>query len=208
VVAAVALALFCFLAEAVASGRTVDFDNAIRLAIHAWASPAVTAAMIDISLLGDPKVLVPAAVLLTIYLVVISRRHAAVVFALALAGAELTEQILKLVFQRARPEAFFNYPPPLGYSFPSGHSFISICFYGLTAAILTYRARSQAVRILGWIAAGVVSVVIGFSRVYLGVHYTTDVLAGYCGAIVWAGSVAILVLPRTAAKEAKEDSTP
>ncbi|HJT90229.1 MAG TPA: phosphatase PAP2 family protein, partial [Bryobacteraceae bacterium] len=104
-------------------------------------------------------------------------------------GGQALDEILKLEFRRPRPEAFFGYPEPGSYSFPSGHSVASCCFYGVLAAILTARMRSGARKAGVWTAAGFLVAAIGFSRIYLGVHYPTDVIAGYAAGVVWVAAV-------------------
>src|ERR1051326_3170744 len=92
---------------------------------------------------------------------------------------------LKLLFERHRPEAYFGLVEPLGYSFPSGHSMASCCFYGGLALIAAGRARSRGMRWGIYSGAAMVIGGIGLSRVYLGVHYPTDVLGGYTAALAW-----------------------
>jgi undecaprenyl-diphosphatase len=98
---------------------------------------------------------------------------------------------LKHTFHRARPIGFFGISPS-SYSFPSGHALGSLCFYGVLAAILSARVRGRAARFCIWIAASILVTLIGFSRIYLGVHYPSDVIAGYCAAAVWVGMVVFL----------------
>jgi undecaprenyl-diphosphatase len=86
--------------------------------------------------------------------------------------------------------AFFGLAEPIGYSFPSGHSLVSCVFFGVLAAFAAARTESRARRWLYYIVAALMIGAIGFSRIYLGVHYLSDVLAGYAGAIVWVFSVA------------------
>ncbi len=191
VLAAGTLALFGWLAGVVMRGQTLEFDRAVRDAVHGWASPRLTLVMRAVTELGAPAFLVPLACLLVWRLAVTGRRRAALVFVAAAVGAEALSLILKIVFRRTRPEAFFGYVQPLGYSFPSGHSVVSCCFYGVAAAILTMRMRSRTQRALTWVAAGTLAAAIGFSRVYLGVHYASDVLAGYAAALIWVSAVRI-----------------
>ena len=189
--AAAAVLLFGWLAGAVLRGQTINFDNTIRDAVHAWASPRTTTLMRVITELGAPEVLVPLAAVFVWWLAAGRRTRAARAFVLAALGAEALDQVLKLVFQRARPKAFFGYAQPLSYSFPSGHAIVSLCFYGVAAAILTARMSSRAGRIAIWAFAGLLAAAIGFSRVYLGVHYPSDVLAGYAGGVIWVAAVRI-----------------
>lgn len=112
------------------------------------------------------------------------RRRDAAYLAAAAFGAEAIDQVLKACFQRPRPEAFFGLAPA-NYSFPSGHALVSLCFYLTLAETVIEkdwsRRRRLATRAGGVLFAGA----IGLSRIYLGVHYPTDVLAGYAAAVAW-----------------------
>lgn len=99
---------------------------------------------------------------------------------LAVAGGQVVIYALKVLFHRARPEAAFA---SLGYSFPSGHAFTAVALYGMLAFWLLRAAPRHRVWI--WIGAVFLILLIGFSRVYLGVHYTTDVAAGYASGLFW-----------------------
>jgi len=85
---------------------------------------------------------------------------------------------LKALVHRPRPQPFFGYPQPNTYSFPSGHALISLCFY---LALAEIEGRKRAWRL----AAVLFAVAIGLTRIYLGVHYPTDVAAGFATAIAW-----------------------
>src|SRR5260370_1340127 len=87
---------------------------------------------------------------------------------------------------------FFSMVAPSSYSFPSGHALASFCFYGALAAILVTRLRSRRIRIALWTSSAVIILLIGLSRIYLGVHYTTDVLAGFAAALIWTVVVAFV----------------
>lgn len=184
-----ALVLFTWLANEVWEGEELHFDGIVRNTIHSWAFPLLTDVMRGITQLGSPPFLITVGALLVWILVRAGRKHAAVLLAIAMIGAEILDQLLKLAFHRQRPEAFFGYAEPLGYSFPSGHAVTSCCFYGMTAAILTARMESPLAKALVWIGAGLAAGMIGFSRIYLGVHYPSDVIAGYAAAIVWVAAL-------------------
>ncbi|HEY1242472.1 MAG TPA: phosphatase PAP2 family protein [Bryobacteraceae bacterium] len=187
--AVLSLVLFAWLARQVLAGATHDFDLAVRGAIHSWASPRLTYAMRGVTELGAPAFLVTLGVILAWRLARAGRRRAAVVLVIAACGSEALDQVLKLVFHRQRPEPFFGYALPLSYSFPSGHSIASACFYGVVAAIVTVRMKSRWRKAAIWTVAALLALAVGFSRVYLGVHYPSDVIAGYLAAVIWVAAV-------------------
>jgi undecaprenyl-diphosphatase len=181
--AVVILVFFGWLARAVLAGSTREFDAAVRAAVHAHASVPLTRAMRGITLLGDGVVLAPAGIAL-VCVWLRRRRRTAALFAVTMTGAILLDLTLKQAFHRPRPEPFFDTAVPLSWSFPSGHALISFCFwFGLAA--LAGRRRPAA-----WLAAAAIVLPIGFSRIYLGVHYPSDVIAGYSAAAVWVLTVA------------------
>jgi undecaprenyl-diphosphatase len=187
-VALAALVLFALLAHAVMQGDASAFDAAVRNAVHALSFPALTYAMRGISDLGEAMFLVALGVMVAWRLVSLGRRRQAVFFAIAALGGEAIDQVLKFWFHRSRPEAFFGLQP-LNYSFPSGHALVSCCFYLALAEILIDDQRSRARKLAVWTLAILLIGLIGLSRVYLGVHYPTDVLGGYAAGIAWLSIV-------------------
>jgi undecaprenyl-diphosphatase len=187
--AVAALLLFAWLANEVLEGETLRFDNAVRNTVHSWAFPTLTSAMRGITQLGSPQFLILISIVLVWRLAWMGRKRAAVILTVGAIGAVVLNQLLKLSFHRLRPDAFFGYVEPLGYSFPSGHAISSACFYGVAAAIVTARMQSRAGKALVWAGAALLAGLIGFSRIYLGVHYPSDVLAGYAAAIVWVAAL-------------------
>jgi undecaprenyl-diphosphatase len=187
--AAAALLLFAWLAQQVASHATIEFDAAIRDGLHAHASPGLTLAFRGITWLGSHFFLVPFVAFVAWRLVRTGRRHAATLLILAAAGAELLDNLLKLSFRRTRPAVFFGLATPDSYSFPSGHAMLSACIFGTAAAILTARMPSRGKRIVTWTAAAFLASIVGLSRIYLGVHYPSDVAAGYAAAVIWVFAV-------------------
>jgi undecaprenyl-diphosphatase len=188
-IAVLAALFFAALAHAVVQGRTRSFDLAVRSTIHSWATPRFTEAMSAVTQLGSTTILLPLGAILVWRLYVAGRLRAAVLLAITALGAQVFDQALKFEFRRPRPEVFFGLAQPGTYSFPSGHSLTSCCFYGVLAAILTAGAMSRGRRILIWAVAAAITLSVGFSRVYLGVHYPTDVLGGYAVAVVWVAMV-------------------
>lgn len=159
------------------------FDTNALLWLHGRANPALDALMLWLTRLGNPYVVVP--VVLGSLGVFLWRRWwaDAVMLLLSCAGVLVLNQGMKLLFARARPALW----PPLiqdtSYGFPSGHAMGSLVLYGYLSAVLTYHFPTQA----RWIRAIAVMLVllIGLSRLYLGVHYPTDIAAGYAVGGLW-----------------------
>jgi len=84
---------------------------------------------------------------------------------------------------------FFDLATPASFSFPSGHALFSFCFFAGIAALLSPRLSSQRAKLGLWSIAIALILGIGLSRIYLGVHYPSDVLAGYAAGIVWVATV-------------------
>jgi undecaprenyl-diphosphatase len=177
--------LFAWLAWLASHSAPPGFDTAGRDAVHAFASPWLTLVMKAASQAGGGWGLWPAGVLIVGLLAHAARGREAALFGVAVLGANLINEAMKLFFHRPRPEAWFGYPLPSTYSFPSGHAFVSFCFFLCLAEILIRDEWPVAGKVAMWSAALACTLTIGLSRVYLGVHYPTDVLAGYAAGIVW-----------------------
>lgn len=180
--------LFGLLAAAVLAGAALSFDEVTRSALHRLASGGLTDLARLFSLVGEALMWAPATVIAGALLWLTARRRQAFVMALAMLGAVVLDNSFKLAFHRIRPEAFFG-PIPHTYSFPSGHALFAVCFYGALATILAAEVGSAALRIGVWVLAMLIVLCIGLSRIYLGVHYPTDVLAGYLAGAGWLASL-------------------
>jgi len=159
-------------------GQPIGFDLPVRAAIHGYAFPALTAAMRLVTLLGSEYFLLPLAAILVWRWVKRGERQAAYRLVAGSLGAEAVAQLLKALIRRPRPEVFFGLVPAETYSFPSGHAFVPAVFFWIVADALAVRARWRA-------AVAAMAAVLGFSRVYLGYHYPSDVVAGWALAVVW-----------------------
>jgi undecaprenyl-diphosphatase len=166
-------------------------DDRFRSAVHSLASPGLTRVMIAASRYGGPAWLAPLGVIIAVAFLIRGWRRGALLVLVTMAGAGLLDTLLKIAFARARPTAFFDYPLPRSHSFPSGHAFFAASFFGGLAILLSGRLHNPILRALVWIAAVALILLIGFSRVYLGVHYPSDVLAGYAAATIWVTGVAL-----------------
>jgi undecaprenyl-diphosphatase len=189
-VAVLCLILFGWIAEEMLHGDTLRFDMSVRTWVHQLASPALTQTMIFISLLGDQILIVELILVLLIFLVV-GWRRAAAWLAVTMLGVQVLDTVLKHEFHRVRPQPYFV-AAPTSFSFPSGHAITAFCFYGVLAGLLTDRIGSRAARIALWAFTAILIIAIGLSRIYLGVHYPSDVIAGYLAGAVWVGTIIVL----------------
>jgi len=160
----------------------MEWDMAVRNAIHVHASGALTSVMLAITQLGSGWVLWPLGFVIVAWLEGKGRRRDAVWLAITLVGAFILNEVAKVIFQRPRPQPFFGLTAPFTFSFPSGHALVSCCFYLAIAELLPRKPVNRVIALI-------LVTLIGLSRVYLGVHYPTDVVGGYLGAIAWTGAV-------------------
>jgi membrane-associated phospholipid phosphatase len=185
------LLVFGSMAYPLVRGDGFGFDLSLRAAIHGWAFPALTTAMRLITTLGSEYFLVPLAVFLVWRLEKRGERKTAYLLVAGILTAEAVLQLLKVLIHRPRPELFFGLAPVETYSFPSGHAFVPAVYFGILAGILGAGARWRA-------AVVALAALLGFSRVYLGYHYPSDVVAGWALAVVWLALWAIVADRRAA----------
>lgn len=179
------------MAAEVVAGRTADFDSRVRLAVQAHSSAELTSALRFLTNFGEAPVLIALSLAATAALVWLRRKRAALLFVITMLAGFLLDLTLKLAFHRARPpESFFGMPMPDSYSFPSGHALFSVCFFGTLALLISARVRSRPGRVTVWLSAALLAGSIGFSRIYLGVHYPADVIAGYAAGAVSVSTAA------------------
>jgi membrane-associated phospholipid phosphatase len=176
---------FAGLPLAAAGEMIARLDGEVASTVHAHTTPAATAAFRLVSELGSTGALVAVVAVAAGYLSCRDRRQDATFLVLALLGAEALTWSLKAVFRRERPSFDDPIATATSFSYPSGHALVSLAVYGALAYVLVGRSRSRSVRAAGMAAAVLLAAAIGFSRLYLGVHYLTDVLAGYSVALAW-----------------------
>jgi undecaprenyl-diphosphatase len=159
-----------------------DPDNPSRLRGPMWLEPA----MLDLTAIGSGWVLGLVVVAIAGFLLLQTRYHSALVVLVTAISGELVNQLLKSVFQRPRPEIVPHLRTVVDTSFPSGHAMQSAIIYLTLGAMLMRLAESRMTKAYCLIMAIVVTLLVGMSRVYLGVHYPTDVIGGWIFGFVWA----------------------
>ncbi len=165
------------------------WDQAIQSWVHGLASPMLTQVMLGLSWIGSPYALVPAVALAAGLLWWRRMKDDAVlVIAAALGGVALNE-VMKLYFKRLRPDVAWAFVHENSFSFPSGHSVLAMVMYGVIVYKTQDKLRSKRAKAALVVGALLMVMGIGASRVYLGVHYPSDVAAGYFVGAVWLAAV-------------------
>jgi undecaprenyl-diphosphatase len=187
------LFVFFRLTDEVLEGETRAFDEKILLALRNatdLATPLgpywLNHAMGDITALGGVTVLTLMTVMGTAFLLLSRQKAIALFMFLSIAGGWLLSSLLKLGVARPRPDIVPHLVEVGDLSFPSGHAMLSAVTYLTLGALLSRAQPYRSTRIFLISAAIFLTFIIGFSRVYLGVHYPTDVLGGWCAGATWA----------------------
>jgi undecaprenyl-diphosphatase len=189
VCALAAVLAFTWYASEVTEGELLAFDSSVRGFVHSFSSPPLTAVTKAVSYMGKVRTLVILGTVVVAVMLYLRTFRSTAIFLITMAGEIMLEVSLKATYQRARPEPFFELPPPESYSFPSGHALGSLCFYGILAWIVVRRIKEGRIRTAISVLAAIFILMIGLSRVYLGVHYPSDVLAGFVVGLIWTSSV-------------------
>ena len=192
-----AVSLFGFgfvkLAGEIRDGDSFGFDDRLLLALRVpgdLAKPIgpswLPETMRDITAFGSVFGIVYVTACVVLYLAITARRRAAVFVVVAIGGGEILSTGLKLFFHRPRPDLVPHGMETFTASFPSGHAMLSAIAY-LTLAILLARiSRGRRVKAFVLTLGVVTTLLVGISRIYLGVHWPSDVLAGWCVGAAWA----------------------
>ena len=184
---------FVAVAEDLMEGETPRFDTSVLLAMRVAGDPSdpigppwFERAMADLTALGGYAILTLLLIASIVYLSATGKWRTSLLVFGAVSSGTLLSSLLKQGFDRPRPELVDHLTHATSSSFPSGHATLSAVAY-LTLGLLMARAHEHLrVRILIVVGAVAVTVLVGVSRVYLGVHWPTDVLAGWCLGSAWA----------------------
>ena len=185
-------ALFAFLAEQVMEGTTQRFDNAVLLWMNEHSNPRLDVLAMEVTSLGAGIVTWMLVAVSSVFLWASRHRYSVLLLWVAVIGAGPLNATLKHIFERPRPELFPWRVPYAGLSsFPSGHSMGAMVTYATLAYLVARLEPTRTLRRLTLGIAAVVVVLIGLSRMYLGVHYPSDVLGGFVIGLAWASFCAL-----------------
>ncbi len=174
-------------ADHVVAGTADDFDSAVFRVVHAIDNPGMHRAMEAITQLGTHAVIGTAAGLTAIAMIRKGRKAEAWTVVVSTGGAMAINTLLKNLFQRQRPQELARrIKLPRSHSFPSGHSLLSAATYPIVAHHLVEQ-QSLPVQAAAHTLAGLIILSVGFSRVYFGVHFPSDVLGGFAAGFGWLG---------------------
>lgn len=162
------------------------FDTSVLKAFANIRSPLLTQSMIDLTALGSISVITVLAILMLSWMFLLRDWFGSLHLTLALLGAVIWPWLLKNSYGRVRPDISEHLVRVSDLSFPSGHSFGSAVAYSTFALLCARHFRKLSHELFFFVLASLIVMVIGMSRIYLGVHFPTDVMAGICAGGVWS----------------------
>jgi undecaprenyl-diphosphatase len=190
VVGLAAATVFGAFATVVAEGLTQGFDERVLRWIAGHRSPTMDEVMLEITTLGNGAVLVMLVLVASVFLWLTKHRWSVALLLLAVLGGKVLNTALKEIFDRPRPSVVDAVDTVSSMSFPSGHAMSSFVTYGAVAYLVGRLEPTRTLRIVTWTLASLIILAIGVSRMYLGVHYPSDILAGFLGGLAWLAFVA------------------
>jgi len=184
---------FLLLADAVADGGTRRFDEWLLLALRTPGNLSdpigpkwFEEMMRDITALGGTAVLTLGVLAVTGFLALMHKTHAAIAVLVSVVSGMVLSQAIKWAYARPRPELVPHGMETYSASFPSGHSMMAAVVYLTLGALLARHQAQPRMKVYVLVVAVLLTVLVGMSRIYLGVHWPTDVLAGWCLGAAWA----------------------
>jgi undecaprenyl-diphosphatase len=189
VVGVAAVAVFAMIARAVSAGLTQSFDERVLRWFEQHRSPLLDKVMLEITTLGTGVVLVMLVLVASVFLWQTQHKWSVYLLMLGVLGGKLFNTVLKEFYERPRPSVVQWVTEVHSASFPSGHAMSSMVVYGSVAYLVGRLEGRRSLRRTTWILAALVILAIGGSRMYLGVHYPSDVIAGFIGGLAWLAFV-------------------
>ena len=202
---------FAQLAEHVLEGGTQAFDVAILQWLHAHQHPLITQLMIEMTYLGTGSVVVVVVGVAALFLWHTEHKHSARLLLAATIGNIVLNGVLKLVYHRARPTVFEWQTTAVSSSFPSGHAMSATVVYGTVAYLVMRLQKHHWAKMLTLGAAVLLILLVCLTRLYLGVHYPSDVIGGMIVGVAWAAfcmatlEASLVIARRRAPKEVLEE---
>lgn len=196
ILVAILTIIFILLWLGTITGVTDEIDNLIYKSVESIRSDFLTVVLIGITELGGVVGLFLILLITVIVLFKKNRVKEATAITLNLIISTFTYVILKNIFQRERPVTGNILIDEVGFSFPSGHTTNNVAFYFLAIYLVCINVKNKKVRNISCVILAIIPILIAFSRIYLRVHYPTDVIAGFCLGIVLVVFFTTFIWPR------------
>ena len=181
-----ALICFAFIAYQIATNEVLEFDTVIREWVYTLRNSLTKGILIPCTYLGNWQSLVSLALILI--LIPKTRRNIGIPMAITAISSTIIYGIVKALFQRPRPDIALHLIDQGGYSFPSGHSMNGMVFFGILIYLIRKSCNNKMVANTLTVLLSLLVITIGFSRVFVGVHFPTDILGG------WSLGIALLMV--------------
>lgn len=179
-----------------------SWDQNLIFFIQDLESPILTKVMKFFTFIGSTSVVFTLSILmLIIFYFVLKQKNRLILFAIVMIGSPIINFLLKQLFHRERPN-FHRLIEIGGYSFPSGHAMTAMTFYGIVCYLLWQRIPHMKGKFALLSLCSVFILMIGMSRIYLGVHFPSDIIGGYFGGIIWLMVTVYVFLRMQASKVA------
>jgi undecaprenyl-diphosphatase len=214
IMAIIATIGFAELAEHVLAGGTQAFDVAVLQWIHLHQHPLLTQLMTEMTYLGTGSVVVVVVGVCALFLWHTEHKHSARLLLAATIGNIILNGVLKYAYHRARPSVFDWQTSAVSSSFPSGHAMSATVVYGTVAYLLMRLQKHRWAKTLTLTTAVLLILLICLTRLYLGVHYPSDVMGGIIVGLAWAGfcmatlEASLVIARRRAPREVEEAPAP
>jgi undecaprenyl-diphosphatase len=180
--------IFAKLAGEVHEKEPIAFDAPILLWIHAQSNQFLDTFFLIVTTLGNAEVILPLTLAIIGYFIYKRKKRDAVTLLFIFGGAALANFLLKSLFQRDRPTFWDSIITETSYSFPSGHAMMSAALaFGVIYVLWNTKWRNLSI-----VIGGLFVLLVGLSRLYFGVHYPTDILAGWIVSFLWVLVVVIV----------------
>lgn len=189
IIVAICLVLFVITTILVCLNKVQGFDDAVYDLVYKNHNDILDFFFIHYTKLGNtiPTVIISFAIFIVL------QKKDKLLFASAMVSTLFTNQIIKHIIQRPRPPLERRLVEQGGYSYPSGHTMMSLCLYGILIYLIITKVKDKKLKIIFTTLLTIMALLIGVSRIYVGVHYPSDVLGGYfCGLVVIILDVSIV----------------
>lgn len=174
------LSIFILLSTLIQTGTIENFDSCIYKFIENIRTDKLTSILKFFTKIGDVQSLFFISSITVLIMLVFDKKKIAISVALNIIISSISYVVLKNIFQRPRPEIAERLIEENGFSFPSGHSTNNMAFYALAIYLVYENVKNKKIRDIICLILGIIPIIIGFSRMYLRVHYPSDVLGGFC----------------------------